>query len=130
MPPLDYNDGTGDDEQEEVHVENGDFVLSPEKNMSPTDSVSSHKRGPDAKLLHGSSSNVSTDSNSSAITGFIDIEMMHRQRKTGSRPEREIFDETDAEILIEKTSGCSCFGWFGKKKSKNIGLGLAQQELR
>ena len=33
----------------------------------------------------------------------------------------------DAVIPIDSTNGCSCFGWFGRKKTK---VGLAQQELR
>jgi len=48
---------------------------------------------------------------------------------TNARPSRTptpVRDE-DAEILVEETSGCSCFGWFGRKKKT---VGLAQQELR
>ena len=47
----------------------------------------------------------------------------------GARPSRTPTPvaDADAEILVEETSGCSCFGWFGRKKKK---VGLAQQELR
>ena len=49
--------------------------------------------------------------------------------ETNARPSRTPTPvaDADAEILVEETSGCSCFGWFGRKKKK---VGLAQQELR
>merc|ERR1712228_885953 len=92
------------------------------------ESVSSKKTA-DTGLLH---KNHSHDEELEVKhSGFIAIGGTNNTLRTGSRPSRSPtpISDADASILIEKTTGCSCFGWFGKKKKKK-NVGLAQQELR
>ena len=107
----------------EATAEGGaDYVLSPThpKNISPSPTNSS--RGVNTELLTPNRNGVHynddskdrdpTISDSSKFDGFIEM------GQVGSRPTRTPtpIDDQHAEILIEKSSGCSCFGWFGKRK--------------
>lgn len=119
-----------DSYDEDEEEDGADYVLSPkqDKNISGS-ATNSSRRGVDTELLNkdGPYDDDSKDKDptisSSKHNDYNGIEM----GAIGSRPSRTPtpIDDDDAEILIEKTSGCSCFGWFGggkKKKKKNLGL--------
>ena len=112
----------------------GDYILTPQDKAFDGSRTTSSNKGVDTGLLNKNGPSYDDDSKDKDPTisdtskndhDFIEL------GKTGSRPSRTPtpIDDHDAEILIEKSSGCSCFGWFGKKK-KNKNIGLAQQELR
>mmetsp|Transcript_26949 Transcript_26949/g.23738 ORF Transcript_26949/g.23738 Transcript_26949/m.23738 type:complete len:320 (+) Transcript_26949:1100-2059(+) len=127
-----------DEDEDEDEEENGtDYILTPkqEKNISGS-ATNSSRRGVDTELLNknGPYDDDSKDKDptisdtSKHNDGFIEMGVIG----AGSRPSRTPtpIDDDDAEILIEKSSGCSCFGWFGsgKKKKKKKNIGLAHQD--
>jgi len=123
------------EEKDAMDMPNGDngttaYVMQTQQSM---DSVTvSSKKNVDTGLLHRRDEELMhTSTNGQQLetkhAGFVSIGDTKSRRSRTPSPIRD----SDASILIEKTSGCSCFGWFGKKKKrKNKNIGLAQQELR
>jgi len=126
-PSHHENSHEAETEEEEETATRGDYVLSPQQTQQRSLSTSSTKGvGTDLLNTHTDDSKERDPTN-----GFISIQESIEMGNTGSRPSRTptpVRDD-DAEILIEKSSGCSCFGWFGKKKKKkNTNMGLAHQD--
>lgn len=113
---------------------NTEYIMQSQASIDSSVTMSSKKTA-DTGLLHKDHHHATTTNGiqlEAKHSGFVSIGGgMDTAMKMGSRPSRtpSPIRDADASILIEKTTGCSCFGWFGKKKKKK-NIGLAQQELR
>ena len=123
VPNTPHNESFEDDnDKDELPASNSEYIAQSQQSM---ESVSSRKTA-DTGLLH--KNHFHDDELEVKHSGFIAIgggNTTAMMTTTDSTP----ISDADASILIEKTSSCSCFGWFSKKK-RNKNIGLAQQELR
>merc|ERR1712244_52349 len=89
-------------EEKEKENENGDYVqTSPMTNDS-----------------HSVSSNKPMLNHNSIETKEIETNYNKPQKTRPSTTPSPIYNDNDAQIIIEKTSSCSCFAFFGKSKKK------------